>query len=114
QIRNGSGRVVGIVYPQQFGAIGDLSGYRAEVRQKAVLFFQWDEVRLSAAEGTSGKVNRVARARYQHDVVRVHHCGGEVGDSLLGADKGTDRGALVKTDPDPPFVPPDGSRPERF
>ena len=103
------GRIVRIVEPQQTGAARDFVGNRRKVRNEPIFFLERKEIRLAAVENASRIIDRIARVRNQHDIARIDHGGGEVGDSFLRTDECADLARGVEAMAEAALEPSGGS-----
>ena len=68
--RNRSGRVVGVVHPEESDPLPGLRLHRVDVGEEAVRFGQRQPHHLGAGETSAARRNRVSRIGDQHQVFR--------------------------------------------
>ena len=96
EVRDGAGRVVRVVQPQQLRAGGVGGGHLVEAWQPAVLLAQRERKRVAAREHRRDLVHGVAGRRADREIAGVDEAQRQVPDALLRADQRDHLGLRVE------------------
>ena len=110
--RGGGGRIVGVVQPEQLGALADVGRNGGEVRQPGVPGRQRQHVGLAVGHDGARRVGRVPRVGGEHHLPRVDEGEGRVADAVLGAQRRQDLPLRVELHSEAVAVPVGDRRPQ--